>query len=177
MFATNLITNLLLISINSRWFKNPQKHVRPSIQESARICKKMKITTKCHNLIRFLQQIFYERTINQSGAVGRWWSFCSCRWWCPNCELRPCAENPSSLVFHAAKKRWQVYYLAASRAARIIIIIVVQLGTGKEWGVQSSHPLAKRWLNQHSGRIFTTVVTNYNTMQNTTYWESRTTVI
>ena len=40
----------------------------------------------------------------------------------------PCAENPSSLVFHAAKKRWQVYYLA-SRAARIIII--VQLGTEK----------------------------------------------
>ena len=38
------------------------------------------------------------------------------------------AENPSSLVFHAAKKRWQVYYLA-SRAARIIII--VQLGTEK----------------------------------------------
>ena len=43
-------------------------------------------------------------------------------------NFRPCAENPSSLVFHAAKKRWQVYYLA-SRAARIIII--VQLGTEK----------------------------------------------
>ena len=49
-------------------------------------------------------------------------------WGLATLALEMDAENPSSLVFHAPKKRWQVYYLA-SRAARIIII--VQLGTEK----------------------------------------------
>ena len=76
-------------------------------------------------------------------------------------NFEPCAENPSSLVFHAAKKRWQVYYLA-SRAARIIII--VQLGTEKNEPprVQFScgSILTYSWVGpkinwRHSGWIFT----------------------